>query len=145
MIKLKYCGNLKVPHKIQYGYVYRSGIFVLWQKCGLLYSHFCVDSDEFCVVANRSSAFFGVCSFGCTHFFILWGEILKEKIYYLNESSKTLHIKGFCKSAVTTKTKTYYTEQEAIEDNGKFIHMCIDCERQKEEVLLKAVTLNNDL
>ena len=25
----------------------------------------------FCVVANRSQAFFGVCHFGCTHFFIM--------------------------------------------------------------------------
>jgi len=38
-----------------------------------MHAHFriLVVSVWFCVVANRSYAFFGVCSFGCTHFFVL--------------------------------------------------------------------------
>lgn len=59
---------IMLPHKIQYSYMHRSGIFVFWQKCGLLYSHFCVNSDEFCVVANRSSHF-SVCVTSVTHTF----------------------------------------------------------------------------
>ena len=39
-------------------------------------------SVEFCVVANRSQAFFGVCDFGCTHF-LLWGIIKMKKILSL--------------------------------------------------------------
>lgn len=70
--------------------------------------------------------------------------LTKEKIYYFNEGSKTLHIKGFCKNSVSTEFKTYYTEQEAIQDNGRHIHMCVECEEKKEKCLQQAVeTLTN--
>ncbi len=62
-----------------------------------------------------------------------------EKIYYFNEHSKTLHIKGFCKNAGGCDCKRYYTEQDAIRANGKHIHMCIECEIEKEKIIQKAV------
>ena len=51
---------------------------------------------------------------------------MTDKIYYYNSGTKTLHIKGFCKSANGHDCKRYYTEQEATEDNGKYINMCIE-------------------
>ena len=35
---------------------------------------------RFCVVANRSRAFFGVCDFGCTHFFIRGENVMKKML-----------------------------------------------------------------
>lgn len=64
---------------------------------------------------------------------------MKEKIYYFNEGSKTLHIKGLCKNSGGYGCKSYSTEQQAIQDNGKHIHMCIECEEKKEEILQNAV------
>ena len=40
-------------------------------KMQALLSHFLMEDEELCVVASWSRAFFGVCDFGCTHFFIL--------------------------------------------------------------------------
>ena len=55
---------------------------------------------------------------------------MTDKIYYYNSGTKTLHIKGFCKSANGHDCKRYYTEQEATEDNGKYINMCIEWEEK---------------
>ena len=62
-----------------------------------------------------------------------------EKIYCLNKGTKTLHIKGLCKNSVGLDYETYATEQEAIQDNGRYIHMCVECENGKEEIIRKAL------
>ena len=68
---------------------------------------------------------------------------MKEKIYFYNKGTKALHIKDFCKNGNVYDCKSYYTEQEAIEDNGKYIHMCIECEERKEKLLQQAVKNSN--
>ncbi|MDY3304442.1 MAG: hypothetical protein SOW78_09230 [Clostridia bacterium] len=64
---------------------------------------------------------------------------MKEKIYYFNKGTKTLHIKGFCKNSNPYEKIGYYTEQEAFKDNGRFIHMCGECEKEKEKIILNEV------
>jgi hypothetical protein len=74
------------------------------------------------------------------HFFILkGGEKMLEKIYYFNKGTKTLHIKGLCKNSVGYDYKTYATEQEAIQDNGRYLHMCVECENEKEKIIHDAL------
>ena len=51
-----------------------------------------------------------------------------EKIYYFNKGTNTVHIKGFCKNSDPYEKTGYCTEQEAFKDNGRFIHMCEECE-----------------
>lgn len=64
-----------------------------------------------------------------------------DKIYVLNNGSKVLHIKGFCSNSYSSfpSTTGYVTEQEAICANGRFIHMCKNCQEKKERILQKAV------
>lgn len=64
-----------------------------------------------------------------------------DKIYVLNNGSKVLHIKGFCSNSYPSSSSTteYVTEQEAICANGLFIHMCKNCQEQKEKILRKAI------
>ena len=58
-----------------------------------------------------------------------------EKIYQFNKGTKTLHIKGLCKNSTDCDYKSYATEQEAIQDNGRYIHMCTECENGKERII----------
>ena len=62
-----------------------------------------------------------------------------EKIYYFNIGTKTLHIKGLCKNSIGSDYKTYATEQEAIQDNGRYIHMCVECENEREKIIQNAL------
>mgnify|MGYP004640978965 CR=1 FL=1 len=63
-----------------------------------------------------------------------------DKIYVLNNSSKVLHIKGFCSNSYSGfPSIEYVTEQEAICANGRFIRMCKNCQEKKEGILQKAV------
>lgn len=64
---------------------------------------------------------------------------MSEKIYRFNKGSKTLHIKGLCKNSVGYDYKTYATEQEAIRENGRYIHMCMECENEKENIIHNAL------
>ena len=56
-----------LPHKIQYD-ILQKLYFYFGKNANFYFRIFC-EVSEFCVVAKRSSAFFGVCNFGCTHFF----------------------------------------------------------------------------
>ena len=56
---------------------------------------------------------------------------MREKIYYFNKETKTLYIKGFCKNSNPYERIEHYTEQEAIRDNRRFIHMCAECKKGK--------------
>ena len=49
----------------------------------LLFSYLCDLIRKVCVVANRSSAFFGVCNFGCTHFLFMEEKKMKKMISLL--------------------------------------------------------------
>ena len=62
-----------------------------------------------------------------------------EKIYYFNKDTKTLHIKGLCKNSICNDYITYATEQEAIQKNGRYIHMCVECENEKEKIIHNAL------
>ena len=64
---------------------------------------------------------------------------MSEKIYQFNKGSKTLHIKGLCKNSTCCDYKSYATEQEAIQDNGRYIHMCAECQTKKEEIIQNAL------
>lgn len=64
---------------------------------------------------------------------------MSEKIYQFNKDSKTLHIKGLCKNSTSRDYITYDTEQEAVQDNGRYIHMCAECESKKEEIIRSAL------
>lgn len=64
---------------------------------------------------------------------------MSEKIYFFNKDSKTLHIKGLCKNSVNRYYKIYETEQEAIQENGRYIHMCMKCENEKEKIIHDAL------
>lgn len=57
--------------------------------------------------------------------------------YVLNESTGTLHIKGYCTHSTRKFDKgvTFKTEQEAYEYAGKHIKLCKLCERKKEAIL----------
>lgn len=68
-----------------------------------------------------------------------------DKIYVLNNGSKVLHIKGFCRNSYPSSSSTteYVTEQEAICSNGPFMHMCKNCQEQKEMILQEAVRERN--
>lgn len=63
------------------------------------------------------------------------GDFIMEKIYCFNNGTKTLHIKGFCKNSDPFDRREYCTEQDAIKENGKFIHMCEECEKEKEKII----------
>lgn len=62
-----------------------------------------------------------------------------EKIYYFNKGTKTLHIKGLCRNSTCYDCIFYTTEQEAIQDNGRYIHMCVECEKEREKIIQKAL------
>ena len=64
---------------------------------------------------------------------------MKDKIYLFNKGTKTLHIKGFCKNSDPYERIEYYTEQDAVKDNGRFIHMCEECEKEKEKIIYNEV------
>lgn len=64
---------------------------------------------------------------------------MNEKIYRFNKKTRALHIQGFCHNADNVDCIPYSTEQEAMQAHGKYIHMCVDCEEKKEEILQQAV------
>ena len=67
---------------------------------------------------------------------------MREKIYYIKTSthSKTIHIKGFCNSSFFTagKDEDFYTLNDVYKEYGNTVHMCKECESEKENILQEA-------
>ena len=94
-----------LPHKIQYD-ILQKLCFYFGKNANFYFRIFC-EVSEFCVVAKRSFAFFGVCSFGCTHFFIL-GDVLmlKELLERADCTNIVEFIMNGCELAESPKEQT---------------------------------------
>ena len=61
---------------------------------------------------------------------------MREKIYYFNKGTKTLHIKGFCKNSDPYEKIGYCTEQEAFKDNvTEDLFICVKSAKKKKKKL----------
>lgn len=74
------------PHKIQYD-ILQELYFYFGKNADFYFRIFC-EVSEFCVVAKRGSAFFGVCNFGCTHFFIFRRKLKMTNMFSGNQEKK---------------------------------------------------------
>ena len=67
---------------------------------------------------------------------------MKENIYYIKKStqSKTIHIKELCSNSKFLKGKDmdFYTLNDVYKEFGNTVHMCMDCETEKERIIHEA-------
>ena len=72
LLFLRLYDSINVRHNLIYSRNFYKCVFLSFGKNAYSISHTC-STWELCR-SNRSCAFFGVCDFGCAHFFIFWSE-----------------------------------------------------------------------